>query len=581
MAPHCLTNRRRLVWALGLVLAAPVAAAGPSNAPPPAAAVSIELLKTPVEAGNSVLRVRFADGRRGKTLTIDAGRGPVSLRDDGAAPDEKALDGEYSAHVQMNVSAFAREQARRNDLARKVDAVPVFGLRELLRYQPFRPPKNLQLAPGVRVPIDGFLGVPITVDAARELLVRHPLVVDDPLRTYHPCLGVGTPLAAWTFGRLATEIANQPVTGIHPADLVQHWFEQWKSPLTINGFNVPARAIGAQRLLDAWPRTKDGRLDLVRAPFRLLAIVNRQDLRENSVYGGGAAGEARLVFGGVDCSGGVGGLFPEAQQFTVIFEYGVPRSGCPQLRDWAQQWHALGTLALGSAAYNAALQAITDQFTLRDANPLRPPNRSAINQVRTNEIALADPPVDIFWQLRESKLRPRGLSAGLLEHVTIAQTPDRSLGSTPTLRDYINAEAPSILAGQHEVPLKYPAGSSFRGGHIDQGAGFGWSAAGILDMQARHLFSLATCSGCHTIETGTHFVHIEPRSFGAQSDLSDFLTGAGMPKTDPFTGVPRTFHELLDRQMKLDATANMLCLKAGDFAPEELFFRPLAKMFVH
>jgi hypothetical protein len=575
--------QRCLTFLFGIACAGAAGAVDLSASPPPVAAASVELLRSPLPTGNTVLRVRFADERRGSTIPIDGGRGTVPLRDDGVAPDAKALDGEFAAHVHLDPQAYAREQARRAGLAKRVQSVPVFGLRELLRWEPFRPPKTLRLEPGVRVPIDGFLGVPMAVDPARELLIRHTLVVDDPERTYNPCLGVGTPMGAWTFGHLVTEIANQPVTGVHPADLAEHWVQQWQSNLSINGFFVPARVVGAQRLLDAWPRTKDGRLDLAQAPFRLLAIVNRQDLRGNSVYGGSGAGEARLVFGGVDCSGtpGTGGLFPEAQQFTVIFEYGINRSSCPQVRDWAQQWHALGDLALGSAAYNAALQAITDQFTLRDANLLRPPNRSAINQVRTNEIALADIPADSFWQLRESKLRPKGSSAGLLEHVTVAQTPDRSISFTATLRDYINGAAPSILAGTHLVPLQYPPGSPFRGGHIEPGAGFPWDAAGIIDLNARHLFGLATCNGCHTTETGTTFVHIEPRIYGAESALSDFLTGAGMPKSDPVSGVPRTFHDLLDRQMKLDLTAHMICLKAGDFAPGELFFKPLVPMFAH
>jgi len=41
--------------------------------------------------------------------------------------------------------------------------------------------------------------------------------------------------------------------------------------------------------------------------------------------------------------------------------------------------------------------------------------------------------------------------------------------------------------------------------------------------------------------------------------LSDFLTGLNQPKIDQVSGVPRTFHELLDRQMKLDVAVNMSC----------------------
>ena len=119
----------------------------------------------------------------------------------------------------------------------------------------------------------------------------------------------------------------------------------------------------------------------------------------------------------------------------------------------------------------------------------------------------------------------------------------------------------------------------FRGAHVDLGAGFGWTAAGIVNAEAKRLFSLASCNGCHTANTSTHFLHIEPRAVGAQAELSDFLTGQNMPRN--IDGAMRTFHDLLDRQMKLDATAGMSCVKKFDFALEEIFFEPLVPAFAH
>jgi hypothetical protein len=435
----------------------------------------------------------------------------------------------------------------------------------------------------VPVVVDWYGGFWTIVDPWRELMITSPSVVEDPSRTWEPCTGAGTPMGAWTFGKLMTEMANEPATGIHPSDFVEHWVSQWKTTLTINGHSVYNRAVGAQALLDMWPKLPDGRLDLSQAPFRLLAIVNRQDLRDNMGYGaGGSGGEARLVFGAVMCVDQPGNILsfsgvPE-MQFTVIFEYEVPFGTCIGARSWANQWRDLGTLVTGSAAYNAALQAITDQFTLRDVMPARLPNRSAINQVRTNEFALFDPPVDSMWQLRESTLRTWGTDAGFLKHSTIAQTPHAGPPSFPNVGPYINAHVAPILAGTHVVPLQYPAASPFRGGHIDPGAGHPWDPAGVPNTEARHKFSLATCNGCHIPETETHFLHITPRTIGASSGLSDFLTGANMPKQDPVTGVDRTFHELLDRQEKLEETANLLCFKAPDlvetFPIDEFFFLP-------
>jgi hypothetical protein len=121
----------------------------------------------------------------------------------------------------------------------------------------------------------------------------------------------------------------------------------------------------------------------------------------------------------------------------------------------------------------------------------------------------------------------------------------------------------------------------FRAGAIQPGAGFPWNPGGITNLEARHKFSLATCNGCHTRETGTQFLHIAPRNAGSEAMLSEFLTGLNQPKDDPGNPDPtvtHTFHDLLDRQMKLDATANMNCrIPIDDLFPE----RFLPPVWVH
>ena len=117
------------------------------------------------------------------------------------------------------------------------------------------------------------------------------------------------------------------------------------------------------------------------------------------------------------------------------------------IRLWGRDWHALGTKTLPSEPYNAALQAITDRFTMRGAAPGRF-NGNAINQVRTNEIALASP-----WQLRQFQLgaNPANLAtpdnpagATRLLPAPIALTPDISFNGTAVLTSYINANATAI-----------------------------------------------------------------------------------------------------------------------------------------
>src|ERR1043165_3234144 len=99
---------------------------------------------------------------------------------------------------------------------------------------------------------------------------------------------------------------------------------------------------------------------------------------------GEAAGEGRFVFGVMDTTACT------PLPFTVILEYGVPRHTCSEIKAWAQQWLNLDVLTLGSSAYNAALETITEQVAHANAEPTKP-NGSAINQVRTDEIALSFP----------------------------------------------------------------------------------------------------------------------------------------------------------------------------------------------
>jgi len=561
------------------------------RSPPEVTEVSIQLLVTPNPEGNARLRVRFKDKMKLRALAIEGGRGPVALRDDGIGADERMGGGTYSAFVNFDAGEYAAELERRAEVARKVRQVPIFKNRVLVGKKRLEIPRAMRFAPGEIVRIFPFEGNPFAVDPARELLIADVSVVDDPTRTYNPCTDAGSPMGAWTFGNLMTEMANEPATGINPSDFTLHWLQQWSTDLTINGFTVRNRSLGLNReILNPWPRLPDGRLDLAKAPFRLLAIVNRIDLRGSTAYGSRDAGEARLVFGLLRC------IPPppqdEDQQFTVIFEYGIKKSACHAVKDWAQQWRALGLIVLGSTAYNDALQAITDQFTLRDADPSKLPNRSALNQLRTNEFAIADFPADPFWELREFKIcgDASTCNLGRLEQFTIAQTPDRSFqifnsASAMLLSNFVNDNEADVLAGRHIVPLQLPPATPFRGGAIEPGAGFPWNPGGInnpgiTNPDARHAFSLASCNGCHTAETRTDFVHISPRVADTPAKLSDFLTGLNQPKLDPVSGVARTFHDLLDRQMKLDAAASMPC-RSRDFALDDIFPRFVPRTFVH
>ena len=66
------------------------------RSPPEIAEVSMQVLVTPTDEGNTRLRVRFREKIDRRTLAIEGGRGPTLLRDDGAGADERGGDPAYS-----------------------------------------------------------------------------------------------------------------------------------------------------------------------------------------------------------------------------------------------------------------------------------------------------------------------------------------------------------------------------------------------------------------------------------------------------------------------------------------------------
>jgi hypothetical protein len=238
--------------------------------------------------------------------------------------------------------------------------------------------------------------------------------------------------------------------------------------------------------------------------------------------------------------------------FAVIFEYGIQKDNCLELQQWAAEWYDLSNLTLGSPAYNAALEDITEQFVTAGANPANLPNKSALNQIRTNEVALDSP-----WELREFRIQgPGHYDSGHLRSVTVAMTPDLSFNLTSTLADFINQNETAILSGNYEVPLVLPSGSPFLGGNAPTPFGMIWDGSpgcsSINNPDARHNFSLTTCSGCHAGETATPFLHIDPQQ--SPAGLSGFLTGITV--ADPCTGLTRDFADLERRRIDLENLVN-------------------------
>jgi hypothetical protein len=549
----------------------------------------------PFDGQSALLEVRFErgdwDGRKGVRIYPESKE--VILRDDGKNGDAAAGDGIFSARIPLDLKELADESSALTKRVGDLRPRAIFRGREIIGVEDAATQRarldrlaalrdvNALLREKIKINLFDLLVVaPGDVDPPRSLMVTDPSVVQDPTRTVDPCTGQGNANGVWTFKHLVTEMTAG--TGVDPADFVEQWLKLWDSNQTVSsGFVAAPRPAMITKVLNPWPRTAAGKLDLDQAPFRLAAIVNRIDLAENLIYGGGSAGEGRFVFGVRDRTQGGCVFMP----FSVIFEYGVPKSGCHDLRDWARQWVNLSNLTIGSAPYNAALEAITEQFAKAHAAPSKP-NGSALNQLRTNEKAL-----NPLWELREFKIKS---GTHLLFEDTTKQTVDETLNNGTALGQYINANAAKIKLDKHVVPDHFPGASDpFMAATSRASANqlnTHFAAPGVADNDARFHFSFNSCSACHIRETSTNgtpagnnlFLHVDPQVIPAK--LSRFLTGSTPDITDapdPFkvhdpvvTTTIHPFNDLDRRRQKLASLASSICLRQILVPPRRLLDVP-------
>lgn len=382
-----------------------------------------------------------------------------------------------------------------------------------------------------------------SIDPARELLVTHVSVVDDTFYTaWAPGKKNTDPQGGWSFGRLIDNMVPEQLRNDWGrSQFVLHWLRMWEQEQTVNGQVIPARPLIRSLVIEPWRAASgctggDERcvLNFSKAPFRLLAVVYRPDLRRvPTSTDPGHAGQGRFVFG-------VLGPNQARMAFTVIFEYKLPISSKSGILAWAERWHALGGHPFGRA-YNDKLHNVTREFTKRGADS-RGVNGSALFQIRTNEVPLS-PVVDPKeWEMREFVLGGNGL----LKPDTVKQEVSASLNGTPVLGAWVSANAAAILAGQHVVPRSY-GGVPFLAASAPVPETLAWQVPGVSE-EVRYAFAKATCSGCHKPETGTNFMHVRTREAGSPALLSDFLAQELRP------GGPRVtdFHELLNTQGDLD-----------------------------
>jgi hypothetical protein len=424
------------------------------------------------------------------------------------------------------------------------------------------------------------------VDPSKELAITDPSVIAAPIETvFDPAHPSGmTRFGAWSFGRLVHNMlpAGQRDSALAASQLVLSWLATWETDQAPNPGVSAARARPGVRLqlTNPWKAASGCAepenpatdatcvLDMQQAPFKLMAIFARPDLRIVAGNDQSIGGEGRFVFQVVAPTLGVSATTghievmdptPKPQRFTVIFEYSLPVLTDVQTVLWAEKWHLLGTKQFGNP-FNAYLLTLTNAFSGPDADSRRP-NGNALNQLRTNEVSLvgARVPADGFvaarqiWELREFHLT----TAGLVPH-TMNLEPSRDFDIAKPLQvapegtrsaelvTFLNDTAVAVGASTHALPPGM-AGNSTLVGSAPYGA---WgkltnSAPGAehgltgVSIPVRDSFALNTCAGCHRHETDTrHFMHVsfvgalepaERERLGVQTApdyavvLSDFL----------------------------------------------------------
>jgi hypothetical protein len=348
----------------------------------------------------------------------------------------------------------------------------------------------------------------------KELVIVDPSVVTSA-QASNATDGTGGGLS---FHHVMTRLAGP---GANVAHFTEAFLRNWEVSHQVGAGTVPATPNGGlQALLGSpnfWPRLANGDLDMTRAPFRLLAVVNRLDLAGTDKPNG----EGRLVYGVTSPSG-------NGIPMTVIFEFNLPK--CAARADWAKRWHALGALEFGSA-FNDALAALVEGYTAP----------SDLSQVRTSEVFLSNE-----WVLREFHLE-----AGALVTATTAQTPDFTLNNSAQLIAWVNANAEAILNQTHRVPAELLGGRSRMAFPALQNFNFsgtqwlmGDNGVPLVDGELRHAFANQTCNGCHQSDAAEGgqpvdiFYHVSPTrpvNVGDGTDrLSPFIRNIELPRRSLF-----------------------------------------------
>jgi hypothetical protein len=422
----------------------------------------------------------------------------------------------------------------------------------------------------------------LTNTAVQVLLITSTSVTRDTDRTEDPCSTTpGDENKVWTIGHMLKREAEK--TGNTPSNYVTSWMNSWiAGNPSLNGQTVPP--LMGPYVRDIWQKFAGGSTSypLHKAPFSLLAIVNRLDLRKHRPEGEPLGGEVRFVFGFLhtETTSPACPTNTVDSDSTIILEYSANKPNENAVRDFGRRWLDLLN-ASSNWDHRNKLATLTEEVI----------NSGKLLRIRTNEgpaLSTVGGSGPGIWDMGEFEPDP---ATKLLRRSTVKQTPTEALaGGSQPMSDWIWANRAALSAnaldrevvetganavvrppiGSYSVPDRFPSPNNttwFRGSLAVLGAGGPLDGPGPTGLttetlqewiDARHRFGLGTCDGCHGGETGTPILHIKPGEFpGSQAILSPFLSG---PTTvsDPVwgSGLVRTFDEMKRRENDLRALVN-------------------------
>lgn len=410
----------------------------------------------------------------------------------------------------------------------------------------------------------------LTTTANQSLLITMTSVTRDSTRTEDPCSTTPSDEnKVWSIGHLLKREAEK--NGIVPSTYVNAWMNAWTSSAFINGQMVPP--LNGPNVRTYWQRFAGGStgLPLHKAPFYLLAIVNRPDLRKHRPLGEPLGGEVRFVFGilGASQNNPPCPTVSADPVSTIILEYSPAKADENQVRDFHRRWLDLSTMT--GAAYRTALQNLTEEVV----------NSGRLLRIRTNDGPIGGKVggAQTGWDFVE--FEPNATTK-LLQRSTIKQSPSMALaGGFLLMSDWIwanraplyqnafdyeigrtgNRTVTNLPIGSYSVPNQFPGTPTWFRGAMESSTTTAWSPQPPIGLppsqsldwiEARFRFSVGTCSGCHGSETGTAFLHIHPgQGPGFEAARSDFLKGTVLV-VDPVTPTHnRTFNEMGRRENDL------------------------------